>query len=70
MDQKDLVKALKGVSDELREKILGNMSERVRTFIIEEMSFIRVQPEDVLMVQARIVVQVFQLWGRGQIKLI
>ena len=70
VDQKDLVMALKGASDELKEKILGNMSERVRTFITEEMSFMRPRPEDVLMTQARIVAQVFQLWGRGQIELV
>ena len=50
VDQKDLVMALKsGVddagasrdpSDELREKFLGNMSDRVRKFITEEMEFL------------------------------
>jgi hypothetical protein len=33
VDQKDLVIALKTASEELRDKILGNMSEGVRTFI-------------------------------------
>jgi flagellar motor switch protein FliG len=39
VDQKDLVVALKASTDELKDKILGNMSERVRTFITEEMEF-------------------------------
>jgi hypothetical protein len=34
------------------------------------MGFMRARPEDVLMTQARIVAQVFQLWGRGQIELV
>jgi flagellar motor switch protein FliG len=39
VDQKDLIVALKSASEELKEKVLGNMSERVRTFITEEMEF-------------------------------
>ncbi|MDE0966330.1 MAG: flagellar motor switch protein FliG, partial [Candidatus Latescibacteria bacterium] len=37
VDQKDLIIALKAASGELKEKILRNMSEKVRTFITEEM---------------------------------
>ena len=37
--QKDLVVALKSASEEMKDKVLGNMSERVRTFITEEMEF-------------------------------
>ena len=37
VDQKDLIIALKAVSGELKEKILRNMSEKVRTFITEKM---------------------------------
>jgi hypothetical protein len=40
VDQKDLVLSLKSTSDELKEKVLGNMSERVREFIVEEMEFL------------------------------
>ena len=40
VDQKDLVVALKAAEEELKDKILGNMSERVRTFITEEMEFL------------------------------
>ncbi|MFT5086972.1 MAG: flagellar motor switch protein FliG [Candidatus Latescibacterota bacterium] len=50
-------------------KILANISERVQAFIKEEMGFARTQPEDSLDAQARIVAQVFRLWGRDQIKL-
>ena len=39
VDQADLVIALKSASDEMKDKILGNLSERVRTFITEEMEF-------------------------------
>ena len=37
VDQKDCVTALKGASKEIQEKILSNMSERVRNYIEEEM---------------------------------
>ena len=36
VDQKDCVIALKGAKEAVRRKILGNMSERVRTFMEEE----------------------------------
>ena len=68
VDQKDLVIALKSASDEMKEKVLGNMSERVRTFITEEMAF---QPpmrlSEVEEVQLRIVQQVRQLEEQGQV---
>jgi len=67
VSQKDQVMALKGASDELMEKILGNMSERVRSFIESEVAFAHPGPEDVLVAQARIVRQVFQLTGQGKI---
>ena len=70
VDQRDLVCALKGASDELREKVFDNMSERVRIFIKEEMDFARPRPEDVLDVQVRIAAQILQLWERGQIALV
>ena len=40
VEQKDLVVAPKGADEELRDKVLGNMSERVRQFILEEMEFL------------------------------
>ncbi len=39
IDQKDLGLALKTASEELREKILGNLSSRAREMILEEMEF-------------------------------
>lgn len=40
-DQRDCIAALKGASDAVREKILSNMSERVRTFIEEQMELMK-----------------------------
>lgn len=37
VDQGDLVGALQGASEEVREKVLSNVSERVRTFLEDEM---------------------------------
>ena len=68
VDQRDLVVALKGASDALREKVLGCMSERVRTFISEEMQYSQVRPEVVLMMQARVVVLALELSRRGLIR--
>ena len=70
--QKDLVVALKSASEEMRDKVLDNMSERVRTFITEEMEFqglmhlSEVEEE----VQLRIVQQVRQLEEQGEITII
>ena len=36
-DQKDLVVALSGAGEAVREKFLRNISDRVRAFLIEEM---------------------------------
>ena len=56
VDQKDLVIALKTATEELRDKILGNMSERVRNFITEEMEFLGpMRVSEVEEVQLRIV---------------
>src|SRR5215208_6419312 len=41
VDQKDLALALRGVSDEVKEKVLGNMSQRGAEMLLEE---IEVQP--------------------------
>ena len=62
VDQKDLIVALSGASDELREKVFGNISQRVLIFMQEEMSYQHFRPEQVLEMQARIVAQVFELW--------
>ena len=70
-DQKDLVIALKGAEDELKEKILNNMSERVRTFITEEMDFLGpMRLSEVEEVQLRIVQQVRQLEEQGQVTIV
>jgi flagellar motor switch protein FliG len=39
IESKDLALALKGGSEEVREKVLGNMSERAREMIVEEIEF-------------------------------
>ena len=71
VDQKDLVVALKASTDELKDKILGNMSERVRTFITEEMEFQGpMRLSEVEEVQLRIVQQVRQLEEQGQITIV
>ena len=70
-DQKDLVIALKGATEALKDKILGNMSERVRTFITEEMEFQGpMRLSEVEEVQLRIVQQVRQLEEQGQVTIV
>ena len=71
VDQKDLVVALKGASDEMKDKVLGNMSERVRTFITEEMEFQGpMRLSEVEEVQLRITQQVRQLEEQGQVTIV
>jgi len=68
VDQKDLVVALKAASDELLDKVLGNYSERVRTFITEEMEYLGpMRLSEVEEVQLRIVQQVKQLAEQGHV---
>ena len=70
IDQKDLVVALKGVSDVLKERFLGNMSEEVRNFITEEMEFMGpMRLSEVEEVQLRILVQVRHLEEEGQVSI-
>ena len=55
VDQKDLVLALKGSNPGVQERIFANMSERVQTFIREEMEFLgEVDPEVVGQVRQKI----------------
>jgi len=71
VDQKDLVIALKAAEEELKDKVLGNMSERVRTFIVEEMEFLGpMRLSEVEEVQLRIVQQVRQLEEQGQVTIV
>ena len=71
VDQKDLVIALKAASEELKEKVLGNLSERVRTMLTEEMEFLGpMRLSEVEEVQLRIVQQVRQLEEQGQITIV
>jgi len=67
-DQKDLIIALKGASEELKEKVTSNMSERVRSFIFQEAAFLGPMPQDEIEeVQRRVLQQAAQLAVRGQI---
>lgn len=71
VDQKDLVIALKSSSEELKEKVLGNMSDRVRQFVTEEMDFTGpMRLSEVEEIQLRIVQMVRQLEEQGQITIL
>ncbi len=71
VDQKDLVIALKASSEELKNKIMSNMSERVRAFMQEEMEFMGpMRLSEVEEVQLRIVQHVRQLEEQGQITIV
>ena len=68
VDQKDLVMGLAGGGEAVKQKLLGNMSERVQTFIKEEIEFLGGgRKEDIEETQRRIVDQVMQLVAQGQI---
>ena len=71
VDTKDLSTALKGSSEEMEERILGNMSERVGMMLREEMEFSGpVRMSDVEEVQLRIVGTVRQLEEAGQVTIV
>jgi len=68
IDVKDLSMALKGTTEELKEKCFNNVSERVATLIQEEMDFMGpVRLRDVEEVQQRIVDVVRSLEEDGEI---
>ncbi len=71
VDTKDLGIALKGASEELRDRILANMSERVGTMLKEEMDFSGpVRMSDVEDMQLRVVQTVRQLEEAGQVTVV
>tara|TARA_Y100001934_G_scaffold169228_1_gene201137 strand:- start:730 stop:2052 length:1323 start_codon:yes stop_codon:yes gene_type:complete len=63
IDYRDALTALKGASTAVRDKILSNMSERVRGAITEELSFVHFSPHDVLGAQTRIVRELHRILG-------
>ena len=70
VDKKDLMIALKGAGDELREKFMGNMSERARDAFLEEMQFLgAVKVKEVEEAQRKIVEEVQKLAEQGVIQI-
>ncbi len=68
VDKKDLAMALKVADDKLRDKIFGNMSERARELLQEELQFMGpVRLKEVETAQTRIVEIVKQLEDSGEI---
>ncbi len=69
-DQKDLALALRGVADDVKERILANMSERGAQMLIEEMQFQPPQRKrDIEEAQGRIVAIVRKLEEAGAVVL-
>jgi len=69
-DQKDLALALRGVNDDVKERILENMSERGSTMLIEEMAYMPPQRKRVVEeAQGRIVAIVRKLEEAGAVVL-
>ena len=67
----DLIPLDKLAGPELAEKVLGNMSERMRNFIIEELNFLGpMRLSEVEEVQLRIVQTVRQLEEEGQLTIV
>ena len=64
----DLVVSLKAADEAVKDRILGNMSERVRTFVSEEMEFLGPMPLiEVEEAQRRVAQQARQLGAAGRI---
>jgi len=69
-DQKDLALALRGVSDEVKERIMANMSERGAQMLAEEMQYQPPQRKRVVEeAQGRIVAIVRKLEEAGSVVL-
>ncbi len=68
-DKNDLMIALKGAAEELRDKFLGSMSQRAQEAFVEEMGFLgAVRVKDVEDTQRRIVDEVQKLSEQGVIQ--
>ena len=71
VDTKDLATALKGSSEEVQDRIIGNMSERVGAMLREEMELTGpVRMSDVEEVQLRVVQTVRSLEEAGQVTVV
>lgn len=69
-DKKDLMIALKGAPEELKEKFLSNMSQRAQEAFVEEMQFLgAVRVKDVEEAQRKIVEEVQKLAEQGLIQI-
>ncbi len=69
-DKKDLMIALKGSGEELKEKFMGSMSQRAQEAFTEEMSFLgAVRVKDVEEAQRRIVEEVQKLAEQGVLQI-
>ncbi len=69
-DKKDLMIALKGSGEELKEKFLGSMSQRAQDAFLEEMSFLgAVRVKDVEEAQRKIVEEVQKLAEQGVLQI-
>src|SRR5947209_3692180 len=69
-DQKDLALALRGVADEVKDRILANMSERGAQMLVEEMQFQPPQRKrDIEEAQGRVVAIVRKLEEAGAVVL-
>jgi flagellar motor switch protein FliG len=70
IDNADLALALRGVTDEVRDKVLGNMSERGAAMLVEEMEYQPPQRKTVVEeAQGRIVAEIRRLEDAGSIVL-
>ncbi|MBI2505209.1 MAG: nuclear transport factor 2 family protein [Candidatus Latescibacteria bacterium] len=68
VDQKDFVVAFSATDKELKQKFMNQMSEKVRTFISEEMEFLSPMPKAAIKaVQQRILQQAVQLGKQGKV---
>lgn len=67
VDQLDLVMALKGGGEPIKEKCLSNMSDRVRGYIEYEIRFASPSPDQIVEVQRRILDQARLLAEQGHI---
>ena len=71
IDHGDLVTAIKAAGDEVRDKFLTNMSDRMRGFIVEELEFAGpMRLSEVEEVQLRIVQKARQLEDQGLIRIV
>ena len=71
LDSRDIALALKGTKQNLKDKIMNNLSERAQAMLMEDMEYMGpVRAKDVQLVQGKVVAIIRQLEAEGEVVIV